>query len=128
MPLVRLQHTLILTDDIEGTKAFYCDVLGLEAGERPALPFPGYWLYLAGVACLHVAARAEYEAHAQTLGLAAKGFPVDHVAFVADGYEQLVERLAAADVEVTTNVVPGGVRQLFFDDPNGARIELVIEH
>jgi catechol 2,3-dioxygenase-like lactoylglutathione lyase family enzyme len=126
MPLVGLQHTLVLTDDLERTKAFYCDVLGLEVGERPALPFPGYWLYLDGAACLHVAARAEYEAHAKTLGLAAKGFPVDHVAFVADGHEQLAERLAAAGVEVTTNVVPGGVRQLFFDDPNGARVELIV--
>jgi len=28
---------------------------------------------------------------------------------------------------VTTNAVPGsGVRQLFFDDPSGARVELVL--
>lgn len=125
MPLVGLQHTLVLTEDPEQTKAFYCDTLGFEVRERPELPFPGYWLALDGAACLHVAARAEYEAHAKTLGLAAKGFPVDHVAFEAEGYEQLVERLAAAGVEVTTNVVPGGVHQLFFDDPNGARVELI---
>ena len=36
----RLQHVLVLTDDLDTTKAFYCDVLGLAVGERPPLPFP----------------------------------------------------------------------------------------
>jgi catechol 2,3-dioxygenase-like lactoylglutathione lyase family enzyme len=127
MPSPRLQHALVLTDDLDATKAFYCDVLGLEVGERPPLPFPGYWLHADGIACLHIAERAPYEAHAATIGLTAKASPVDHVAFEADGYEQLLERLGAAGVEVTTNAVQGsGVRQLFFDDPNGARIELVV--
>ena len=59
--------------------------------------------------------------------LSAKASPVDHVAFEADEYERVLERLQAAGVDVTTNAVPGsGVRQLFFDDPNGARIELVV--
>ena len=126
MPLVGLQHALVLTDDLERTKAFYCDALGFEVGERPELPFPGYWLELDGVACLHLAERRPYEAHAARMGLPAKASPVDHVAFEAHGHEQLLERLGAAGIEVTTNAVPGGVRQLFFDDPNGARIELVV--
>ena len=126
MPLVGLQHTLVLTDDLERTKAFYCDVLGLEVGERPELPFPGCWLYLDGVACLHIAERGPYDAHAARMGLPAKTSPIDHVAFEAEGYDELLERLTAAGVDVTANEVPGGVRQLFFDDPNGARIELVV--
>jgi catechol 2,3-dioxygenase-like lactoylglutathione lyase family enzyme len=127
MPSARLQHVLVLTDDLDATKAFYCDVVGLEVGERPSLPFPGYWLYADGVACLHIAERAPYDTHAARLGLPAKASPVDHVAFEADGYERLLERLAEAGVDVTTNAVPAtGVRQLFFDDPNGARIEVVV--
>jgi catechol 2,3-dioxygenase-like lactoylglutathione lyase family enzyme len=126
MPLHGLDHALVITDDLEATRDFYCDVLGFEPGERPTLPFPGYWLYLDGVACLHVAERAAYEAHAATLGLAVKGVPVDHVAFEADGDDPLLERLSAAGLEVTTNDSPGGVRQLFFDDPSGARIELIV--
>ena len=121
----RLQHVLVLTDDLDATKAFYCDVLGFELGERPRLPFPGYWLYSDGVACVHVAERASYDAHATGMGLPAKVAPVDHVAFEAHGYEELLERLAAAGVEATANHSAAGV-QLFFDDPNGARIELVV--
>jgi catechol 2,3-dioxygenase-like lactoylglutathione lyase family enzyme len=125
MPSPRLQHVLVLTDDLEATKAFYCDVLGLEAGERPPLPFPGYWLYADGIACVHVAERGPYDAHAASVGLPAKVSPVDHVAFEAHGYDELVERLGAAGVEVTANHSAAGI-QLFFDDPNGARIELVV--
>ena len=121
----RLQHVLVLTDDLEATKAFYCDVLGLEAGERPLLPFPGHWLYSGGVACVHIAERGPYDAHAASAGLPAKASPVDHVAFEAHGYEELVERLGAAGVDVTANHSAAGI-QLFFDDPNGARIELVV--
>ena len=125
MPLRRPDHLLVLTDDLEETKSFYCDVLGFEVGERPPLEFPGYWLYLDGLPCLHTAVHASYEAHAATLGLRASTSPVDHAAFVADGYEQLAERLDAAGIEAVANVAPGaGLRQIFFSDPNGVRIEL----
>jgi catechol 2,3-dioxygenase-like lactoylglutathione lyase family enzyme len=125
MPLHRLDHMLVPTDDLEMTKAFYCDVLGFEVGERPPLEFPGYWLYLDGVACVHVAERAAYEAHAARLGLSATPAPIDHVAFAAEGYEQLAERLDAGGIEAVANAAPGaGLRQLFFSDPNGVRIEL----
>ncbi len=125
MTLLRLDHALVLTDDLDVTEAFYRDALGLEAGPRPPLPFPGRWLYLDGVACLHVADRAAYEAHAASVGLAATGTSVDHVAFAATGYEEIAERLEAAGVEGVTNEVPdAAMRQIFLSDPNGVRIEL----
>jgi len=125
MPLRRLDHLLVLTDDLEATRAFYCDVLGFEPGERPPLGFPGYWLYLGDEPCLHIAERAPYEAHAAALGLPAGPAAVDHVAFAAGGYEELAVRLRSAGVHAVENDVPAaGLRQLFFTDPNGVRIEL----
>jgi catechol 2,3-dioxygenase-like lactoylglutathione lyase family enzyme len=124
MPLRRLDHLLVLTDDLEATKAFYCDALGLEVGDRPPLAFPGYWLYLDGVACVHVAARAAYEAHAAGLGLQVDT-TVDHVAFAGADYDGLAARLEHAGVESVTNTIPGaGLRQLFLTDPNGVRVEI----
>lgn len=125
MVLRRLDHLLVLTDHLEQTRRFYCDVLGFEDGERPPFPFLGLWLYLGGVPCVHVAERASYEANAARMGLQVDAAPTEHVAFAAEGYEALVARLAAAGVEATANVVPGaGLRQLFVTDPNGLRIEL----
>jgi catechol 2,3-dioxygenase-like lactoylglutathione lyase family enzyme len=121
----RLDHVLVLTDDVETTTAFYCDVLGFERGDRPPLPFPGHWLYLTGGACVHVADRAAYESHAASMGLARTGTPIDHVAFAAAGYEEIAARLEAAGVEAVTNDVPeASMRQIFLSDPNGVRIEL----
>ena len=54
MPLGTLQHYTIEPSDLERTKNFYCDVLGLENGDRPPLDFPGYWLYSGGVATVHL--------------------------------------------------------------------------
>jgi catechol 2,3-dioxygenase-like lactoylglutathione lyase family enzyme len=125
MPLHGLEHVLVLTDDLEATRAFYCNVLGFEIGERPLLEFPGYWLYLDGSPCVHVAERVPYEAHAAGLSLHVTQAPIDHVAIAADGYEQLATRLEAAGVRAVPNDVPAaGIRQLFLSDPNGVRIEL----
>jgi catechol 2,3-dioxygenase-like lactoylglutathione lyase family enzyme len=125
MPLHGLDHALVLTDDLEATRDFYCDVLGFEPGERPTLPFPGYWLYLDGVACLHVAERAAFEAQLDRMGLARANGPVDHLAFDAGDLEAVLARLDAAGVRAVSNDVPtAGMRQLFLDDPNGVRIEV----
>jgi catechol 2,3-dioxygenase-like lactoylglutathione lyase family enzyme len=125
MPLHGIAHALVLTDDLEATRDFYCDVLGFEPGERPTLPFPGYWLYLDGVACLHVAERAAFEAQLDRMGLARANGPVDHLAFDAGDLEAVLARLDAAGVRAVSNDVPtAGMRQLFLDDPNGVRIEV----
>jgi catechol 2,3-dioxygenase-like lactoylglutathione lyase family enzyme len=125
MPLHGLGHALVLTDDLEATRAFYCDVLGFEPRDRPSLPFPGYWLYLDGVACMHVAERAAYEAEVDRMGLPRAQGAVDHLAFDAADHEEIVARLDAAGVTPVPNEVPAaGLRQLFVEDPNGVRIEL----
>src|SRR5690349_20699362 len=54
MPLGGLQHFTIEPQDLEKTKEFYVDVLGLENGNRPPLDFPGYWLYSGGQATVHL--------------------------------------------------------------------------
>src|SRR3979411_3401653 len=54
MPRGGLQHYTIEPQDLERTKEFYVDVLGLEIGDRPPLDFPGYWLYSGGTATVHL--------------------------------------------------------------------------
>ncbi len=129
-----IEHVLVLSDDIDATRDFYRDVIGLSVGERPPLAFPGYWLYPSGGggACVHVADRRSYAAHAAGLGLAVPERdpgvgPVDHVAFSAEDYDGLVERLSRMGVAAVRNAVPGGPRQVFVQDPNGVRIEINVK-
>jgi catechol 2,3-dioxygenase-like lactoylglutathione lyase family enzyme len=130
MSVTAMEHVLVLSDDIEATRDFYCRVVGLRVGERPLLAFPGYWLYAGPIACLHVAERGAYSSHAASLGLEARAEPpgagpVDHIAFNASDYEALSARLESNGVAAVRNTISGGgPRQLFIEDPNGVRVEI----
>ena len=45
MPAEALNHYTIQARDMEKTKDFYEQIVGLKVGDRPPLNFPGYWLY-----------------------------------------------------------------------------------
>jgi catechol 2,3-dioxygenase-like lactoylglutathione lyase family enzyme len=128
-----LEHVLVLSDDIDRACEFYARALGLRVGDRPAFPFTGYWLYAGETPCLHIADRASYRSHSQTLGLSVPAQssgagPVDHIAFSAGDYDEVSARLTQAGIDPVRNDVPGGgPRQLFFDDPEGLRIEINVK-
>ena len=128
MSVTGLEHLLVLTDDIDATRDFWCRALGLEVGERPPLAFPGYWLYAGGVPCIHVAERSAYTTHSEQVGIPASREAVDHVAFNGDDYDEMVSRLDLGGVEAARNDPPSaGLRQLFIEDPNGVKIEINVK-
>ena len=45
MAVVGLDHYALLCTDPDRTTRFYSEVVGLKVGPRPALSFPGVWLY-----------------------------------------------------------------------------------
>jgi catechol 2,3-dioxygenase-like lactoylglutathione lyase family enzyme len=120
-----LDHFLVLTDDIDATRDFWCEVLGLEVGARPPLEFPGYWLYAGDKPCVHIAERTAYVAHSGQIGIPAATGPVEHVAFDAENREAVAKRLAR--VPAVQNEVPGVMRQFFVHDPNGVKIEINVK-
>ena len=129
MTVTAIDHILLLSDDIDATRDFYCRALGLTQGTRPALEFPGYWLFGEQGPCLHIADRRVYNERARGLGLgtADEGGAgrIDHVAFAATDYAAVAERLERVGIAAIRNVVPeAGMRQLFFSDPDGVRIEV----
>jgi len=127
--ITAIDHILLLSDDIDATRDFYCRALGLTVGARPALEFPGYWLFGEEGPCLHIADRQVYNERARRLGLGTAddglGGRIDHVAFAATDYAAAAERLERDGIAAIRNVVPeAGMRQLFFSDPDGVRIEV----
>lgn len=141
MAITALDHVLVLSDDIDQTRDFYQEVLGLETGSRPPLPFPGHWLYSEGatVSCLHVAERTAYLRHTATMGLATAevdgagqragtgAATVDHIAFDADDYDGAAARIERTGRTAVRNEIPDGPRQLFVFDPNGVLIEINVK-
>ena len=56
MPVSGMNHFTVVTKDLDATKAFYMELLGLTEGFRPDLGFPGAWLYVDNQAILHIVA------------------------------------------------------------------------
>ena len=130
MPLTRMEHFLVMTDDVDATRNFYRDVLGFQEGFRPDLGFLGHWLYLGDTPCIHIADWATYTAHSNRLGIpvtkpAPGTGPLDHVAFNGSDYDDLIDRLRRHAVAHHPHDSPGiGLRQIFLNDPNGLKLEL----
>ena len=61
MGLNALHHVTVKTNDLEATRDFYSEVLGLEVGFRPDLDFPGYWLYCGPIPVVHLVPRENGE-------------------------------------------------------------------
>jgi catechol 2,3-dioxygenase-like lactoylglutathione lyase family enzyme len=112
-----MNHFTILTNDVKRTVDFYAGVLGLTAGPRPPLAMPGAWLYAGDHPVLHVVGGRD----ASEL----KPGVIDHIAFSATDLAETLALLASRNVAHTCRrQVETGVWQVFFDDPNGARVEL----
>ncbi len=133
MPITHMQHYMVLAKDLEKTRAFYCDVLGLRVGERPPFRFKGLWIYAGDVACIHVAERASYDETSRTAANPADpnnhgSGSVDHIAFAATDFDELVRSFERHGVEYRVTQVPGRpLRQLFVFDPDGIQIEINIK-
>jgi catechol 2,3-dioxygenase-like lactoylglutathione lyase family enzyme len=118
MSVSRLDHVTINTHDLEATRRFYVDVIGLRDGERPPFGFPGLWLYVDDTPVIHVIGLTGADERVSG------GGSVDHIAFRVDGLAQMRERIGRENI-VTEAVVPRtGDTQIFVHDPNGVRLEL----
>ena len=130
MPLLKLEHYLVLSDDIDRTRDFYRDVLGMREGFRPKLDFAGYWLYVGDVPSIHIGEWKSYAVWTKEVGIpistrAESTGAVDHIAFNASGFDEMRARLKSHGIEPSENLLDEiGLRQLFFYDPNGVPIEL----
>ncbi len=120
MPATAMNHFTVLTDQLDETVKFYRELLELEPGKRPNFKFPGAWLYSNGQAILHVIAGNKLPEPREGV--------IDHMAFSATGLIDTVERLKSRGLEYDLRRLDdANVWQLFFFDPNGAKVELDFE-
>jgi catechol 2,3-dioxygenase-like lactoylglutathione lyase family enzyme len=117
MALSYLDHVNIRTARLSAMAAFYREVLGLEAGERPPFRFDGAWLYCGDKAAIHL---VEVPQAPET------GQPrIEHFAFRADGLAGFLKRLRDREIAYRISIVPGlELRQVNIFDPDGNHIEI----
>lgn len=105
---------------LDQLKAFYCDVVGLEEGARPAFRSFGYWLYAGDQDILHLSETAPDEARATHVATT-----FDHVAFSCTNPVEMEEILVERRIEYGERLVAQtGTKQIFFRDPAGNGVEL----
>lgn len=129
MRIASLFHIAIKTNDLEATRRFYKDVLGLTEVARPDFGFPGAW-----IACPLPGGQAIFHIYAGGPALGAEGRApsgtgaIDHVSLSCTGYHDFIARFKAHGMEWREFLVPGTTLwQLFVYDPSGVQLELTFE-
>jgi catechol 2,3-dioxygenase-like lactoylglutathione lyase family enzyme len=132
MPITELNHFLLVAKDLERTRNFYQQVLGLDVADRPDFGFPGYWLKTGDNICVHLASQDPNEIRDQFLlkkhpkGTSGSG-SVDHIAFLAKNAHEVRERIQKNDVEMHFRSFPDAkppLFQIFLKDPDDVTVEL----
>src|SRR5258707_12444146 len=124
-----LFHVAIKTSDLESTRAFWRDIIGLREVARPDFGYPGAWLGCSqpgGQAIIHIYAGGPALGAS---GIAPRGTgAIDHVSLSCSGYRDFVARFKDAGLPFCEFVVPGATLwQLFVYDPSGVQLELTFE-
>ncbi|MBA2680439.1 MAG: VOC family protein [Ktedonobacteraceae bacterium] len=134
MNIHKLDHVSFLVKDVERSRSFYCQVLGLRETARPSNASNlGAWLtnnehnfevHLIGeveegrVAQTHSRYRSDELAHGQG----------SHPAFEVENLAMTIQHLHTLNVEIVGGPRPrgDGVQQIFLCDPDGYMLELFV--
>ncbi len=118
-----MHHVSFAVADLEASKRFFCDTLGLPEDERPAFGFPGAWLAV-GDRQIHLI--ADPKAGQAGRGPTGRG---DHLAMEVADLERVKNRLRECDIEFVEGKNEDlGMSQAFCSDPDGHTIEFVQYH
>jgi lactoylglutathione lyase len=114
---MKLNHVLVLTNNLKAMESFWTKVIGLEVGERPPFPFNGLWLYSDGTPFVHIA---------EQKGASFGHGSIAHLAFEGGNYEDLMIRLKQSQLPYTEKDVPlSNDRQVFITGPDGVTVEMM---
>ena len=98
---------------------FYCNVVGLTEGFRPAFERFGFWLYIGDKDVLHLITpkKGDERSHQKS--------SFDHVAFKTGNYQSVLKKIESLNIYFEEKPIPGTTaHQIFLRDPAGNRVEL----
>lgn len=121
-----IDHVTLVVKDLEQSRKFYVDVLGMQAVPRPGFSFDGLW-FQAGATLIHLILE-----HTQS-GPAGNLLPEhlrtsrsQHLAFAVEDAQAAATHLREHQVPILSGPKqrPDGFCQVFVSDPDGHVIEL----
>src|SRR5438874_1364314 len=120
-------HVTLICADLEATRTFYVDFIGMKEVPRPAFKFPGLWFQLGSVQ-IHA---TQESPEAGKAGWADRGGKVvsrgHHIAFAVDDMSEALKLAEVHGVRIASPLRqrPDGYKQVYLYDPDGHIIELV---
>ena len=121
-----IDHATLVVKDLERSRRFYRDIMGMREIARPAFSFAGLW-FQAGTTQIHLILEYEGSGPAGNLLPAAKRTSrTQHVAFLVEDATAAFAHLQAMAVPLIAppKPRPDGYMQVFVTDPDGHVIEL----
>jgi len=119
-----LDHVTLVVKDLERSRQFYCDVLGMQQVSRPGFAFDGRW-FQAGNTQIHLILE-----HADSgpagIGDDRVGSRTHHFAFDVDDATDAAAQLERLGIPIVSGPKqrPDGAVQTFVADPDGHTVEL----
>ena len=120
-------HITLICTDLESTRRFYVDFLGLTEVPRPDFKFPGLWFQI-GNTQIHA---TQTSPEAGLAGWGDQGGTIvsrgHHLAFAVEDVAQTLETVTLHNVRIASPLQqrPDGLKQLYLYDPDGHVVELV---
>ena len=119
--ILSINHIQLVAEEdlVLKLRDFYCEVVGLTEGFRPAFERFGFWLYIGDKDVLHlITPKAGDERSSQKSSF-------DHIAFKTANYETVLNKLKTLNIPFEEKPIPGmSAHQIFLRDPVGNRVEL----
>jgi catechol 2,3-dioxygenase-like lactoylglutathione lyase family enzyme len=122
-------HVTIICANLEATRRFYVEMLGMKEVSRPAFKFPGLWFQIGNVQ-IHA---TQESLEAGKAGWDDRGVKVvsrgHHIAFAVADVTDALKIVEAHGVRIASPLQqrPDGYKQVYLYDPDGHLVELVSE-
>ncbi len=125
-----IDHITLVVQDLEASRRFYVDLLGMQDVSRPDFSFKGAW-FQAGNTLIHLILEHEQSGSAGNSAKELRSTRAHHFAFrlpdAQAAWETLQASGAALDVIAEPKQRPDGAVQFFIADPDGHRVEITSE-
>ncbi|WP_339731315.1 VOC family protein [uncultured Gimesia sp.] len=117
-------HITLVVKDLEASRQFYVDFLGMEHVPRPGFSFEGHWFQI-GDQQIHLILEHDQSGKAGNLD-PEQNTRTHHFAFQVNDAKQAYEKALSREIPIVSppKSRPDGATQTFVNDPDGHIIEL----
>ena len=132
MNIRKADHIALIVADVERSRQFYMQVLGMQEVPRPQnFDFPGAWMQMNNFQVHLIGEDVEGRSKQVNPGYVAGELAIGHathVAFEVDDLEEAMRHLDTQGVEIVGGPRPrgDGVQQLYILDPDGYVVEFFV--